>query len=200
MRVAIDPGDVLGDGCWETVKRVLVVASTLWVGALAAIVAFFAGEAVGMMWIGAWGDLPALMLKAGETTLWAMILAPFYLLTTVWGFVLIPVMGVVMYTMFRTEKDVTWVWYSTCVLVGLVALKGMLLDGSGIMAVSWAVFIFLQISLGTGCWFLNAWRSNEQARHLMRVFMENEARRAELGKKFGTKTFGQGNLQDFDDE
>jgi len=49
----MDPGDVLGDGCWETVKRVLVVASTLWVGALAAIVAFFAGEAVGMMWIGA---------------------------------------------------------------------------------------------------------------------------------------------------
>ena len=122
MKLPLDPGDVFGDGCWEAVKRFLVVASTLWVGAIAAIVALFAVQAAELMWTGAWGDLKDLMVEAGGALLSARLLAPLYFLFSFWGFVLIPLMGVVLYGMFRSGKDVTWVWFSSCVIVGVLGM------------------------------------------------------------------------------
>lgn len=200
MKLPLDPGDVLGDGCWEAVKRVLVVVSTLWVGAIAALVALFAAQAVELMLSGAWGDLTDLMVEAGRTLIWALLLAPFYFLFSFWGFVLIPLMAVVLYGMCRSDKDVTWVWFASCVIVGVLGMTGVFDLSVGMQSVAWVVFILLVLSLAAGCWFLAGWRRNEQARHLIEVQAENEQRRLELGEKFGTKSFGQGNRDDFQDE
>ena len=193
MRFSLDPGDVVGDGCWETVKRVLVVASTLWVGAMAAIVAFYAAQAIGLVMSGAWSDLTDLILEAGEAILWGLLLAPIYFLFTFWGLVMIPLMGLVMFHMFRSDKDVTWVWFATSLIVSVVGLMGLLGFGadSSLQVLAWVLLCFLMISLAVGCWLLMGWRRNAQARHLMEVHAENEQRRAELREKFGTTSFGQ---------
>ena len=50
MRLPLDSGDVLGDGCWEALKRVLALVSTLWVGCIVALISYYFAEVAGAVW------------------------------------------------------------------------------------------------------------------------------------------------------
>lgn len=193
MRLPLDPGDVLGDGCWETIKRVLSLVSTLWLGCMMVIIARFLGEMAGAAWSGAWGDMGEIILGMMESILWVLLWAPFYFLLSIWGLLFVPLIGLVLFLMFRTEKEVIWVWYVGVILIGVITMAdfvGIPDDGEDVVA--WIGFVLLAFSLAAGCWLFKGWKGNMQALHLQEVSAENEMRRLEMEQKFGTKSFGQG--------
>ncbi len=202
MRLPLDPGDVLGDGCWETLKRVLALVSTLWLGCIAALIAYYFAEVAGAVWAGAWGDLGEIILEMGVTVLWSLLWAPFYLLFSLWGIVLLPLMGVVMLMMFRADKNVTWFWFSAVMGSGVMAMSGFieLPLVYALSAVAWVIFLLVMVSLAAGCWLFHGWQQNSQAAHLQEVMAENELRRLEIEQQYGTTSFGQGNVQEMDDD
>ncbi|MDG0994401.1 MAG: hypothetical protein P8O22_06685 [Akkermansiaceae bacterium] len=202
MRFPLDPGDTLGDGCWETLKRVLALVSTLWLGCIAALIAYYFAQVASAVWAGAWGDLGEIILEMGEAVLWSLLWAPFYLLFSLWGIVLLPLMGVVMLMMFRADKNVTWFWFSAVVGSGVMAMNGFieLPLVSALRAVAWVIFLLVMVSLAAGCWLFHGWQQNSQAAHLQEVMAENELRRLEIEQQYGTTSFGQGNVQEMDDD
>ncbi len=68
----------------------------------------------------------------------------------------------------------------------------------GFSIFSWIFFVLLLISLGVGLFFLKGWQQNVQVKHLQEVHAENELRRLKIEQEFGTKSFGQSNLQEMD--
>lgn len=202
MRLPLDPGDTLGDGCWETLKRVLALVSTLWLGCIAALIAYYFAEVAGAVWAGAWGNLGEIILEMGVTVLWSLLWAPFYLLFSLWGIVLLPLIGVVMLMMFRADKNVTWFWFSAVMGSGVMAMSGFieLPLVYALSAVAWVIFLLVMVSLAAGCWLFHGWQQNSQAAHLQEVMAENELRRLEIEQQYGTTSFGQGNVQEMDDD
>ena len=201
MAVFGDPGEVIGYGCWETIKRVLVMCSTMWVGFFLALFALAVSEIVGAMWLGAWTDIDEMMLEVGQSLLFGLVLAPFYYLFSYWGFVCLPVLAVIFFFMFREDRDVMWFWYATVSLLGLVAiLSGIDFSlGYAIDVVTWVAFGLELLSLAAGCWFLSGWNKNRHAQHLMDIHLQNEFRKSEIEKTYGTKSFGQDHHVDSSD-
>ncbi|MFK7912139.1 MAG: hypothetical protein AB8F34_16300 [Akkermansiaceae bacterium] len=195
----MDPGDVLGDGCWETVKRVFAMMSTLWVGCISALIALYMAEVVGAIWAGAWSDVGDIILDMGSSVLLAMVWAPLYYLFSFWGLIMIPLLIYVMFMMFRADMEVTKVWFVIVLIAGVIAMNGMIEVPANyaLAAVAWVVFLFVMISLAAGCWFLRGWERNSQAQHLQEVSAENELRRIEIEQAYGTKSFGQNNQTDY---
>ena len=202
MRLPLDPSDTLGDGCWETLKRVLALVSTLWLGCIAALIAYYFAEVAGAVWAGAWGDLGEIILEMGVTVLWSLLWAPFYLLFSLWGIVLLPLIGVVMLMMYRADKNVTWFWFSAVMGSGVMAMNGFieLPLVYALSAVAWVIFLLVMVSLAAGCWLFHGWQQNSQAAHLQEVMAENELRRLVIEQQYGTTSFGQGNVQEMDDD
>lgn len=189
---------MFGDGCWETVKRVFALVTTLWGGCAMALVAFFLAEVVGAVLDGAWGDVGEIIVEMGVAVVWALLWAPFVFLLSVWGLVLVPLLGVVMFLMFRAEREVTWLWYGMVGCVGLLAMGGFedLPTSYVLTGVRWFIFFLMMVALAVACWFYRGWQRNAHARHLMEVHAENELRRLEMAQRFGTKSFGQGNVDE----
>ena len=202
VRFALDPGNVLGDGCWESVKRAFAIMSTLWMGCILAVTSFYFAEIFGALWGGAWSDVGDIISDMAETVLWTVLLAPFYVFFSIWGFLLLPLFGLVMFYMLRADKDVTWLWFATVAITGTVAMRGMTGDSAsyGSEVVAWVLYALAIVALAAGCLLLKGWEKNAQARHLQEVSAENELRRIEIEQTYGTKTFGQGNVTNDEQE
>ena len=204
MSESWDPDSAIGDGCLETVKRALAIMSTLWVGCIAAVASYYLSEIAGAIWAGAWSDVSDMILAMFESLLWSVILAPFYLLLSFWGFVLVPLLGLVMFYSLRADREVTWLWFATVVYTGIIALRGLMgesgLSSLAFDVIAWVILVLVMASIAALCLFFQGWRRNDQARHLQEVNAENELRRLEIEQTYGTKSFGQGNQTDFLDE
>ncbi len=193
MRMALDPGDVLGEGCWETLKRVLILWSMLCGGCVAALLSLGMARVVDAAWAGAWSEVGKIMFMTGKSMLWAVFLGPFYYVFTLWGIVLVPLLGLTMYLMMRAERDVTWIWVGMVVLTGGIVMGNVVgVPGKAEGALAWMFFLFVLVSLGVGVFLLRGWQRNTQARHLQEVMAENEMRREGLKQRYGTSSFGQG--------
>lgn len=201
VRFSLDPGDVLGDGCWEAIKRVLVVISTLWVGCLAALLAYCFTELVGAVIDGAWSDLGEMIVDMGGMIVWSFLWAPVVIIFSVWGLFLLPLLGLVMYLVFRAERQIIWTWFGIVVVVGCVAMEGLdtLPATYRLTGVLWVSFLLILAVIAVMCWYYQSWQGNVHAQHLMEVHAENEQRRMEMRERFGTKSFGQSHV-DADDE
>ena len=202
VRNSLDPGNVLGDGCWESLKRAFAIMSTLWLGCILAVMSYFLSRVLAAVWDGAWGDVMDIIVSMLEMALWTVLLAPFLMLVSFGGFVLVPLLGLVMFYMLRSDKDITWLWYVTVLATGVIAMRGMTEESMGYLidVVAWVIFVLVMVALAVGCWLLKGWQRNAQARHLQEVSAENEVRRLEIEQTYGTKSFGQGNQSDYQDD
>lgn len=194
MKFALDPGDVIGHGCWETIKRLLAPISSVWVGCFCALVSMFMAELVDMVWNGYGSKVGDLLVEMA----WAMLYAPLALFLSVWSLLVVPVLAYVFYQMIRGEHDVAWMWLGTTAVSGLMVMTSdFLMEGmeAGFVIFAWVFFVMLLFSLGVGLFFWKGWQQNAQAKHLQEVMAENEIRRLAQEQQYGTKSFGQDNIQ-----
>lgn len=193
MKFALDPGDVIGHGCWETIKRLLAPVSSIWIGSFCALVAMLLAEVVDMAWNGYWGEIDELFINMA----WALLYAPLALFFSGWSLLVVPLLAYVFYQMIRSEQDMSWIWLGTTGVSGFMVMTSGAMEEMNIdyVAFAWGFYVLLMVSLGVGIVFLKGWQQNAQARHLQEVMAENEMRRMEIEQEYGTKSFGQGNLQ-----
>lgn len=189
MRVPLDPGDIIGHGCWETVKRILTPVFSLWVGSFCGVAGIYLAFAAELAWSGHWGDVGEVLTDL----VWAVIWAPMALLLSVWSLLLVPMMGLVFYCFLRSERDTTWLWLGCVASTGLVIMTSEWTKELGFLAtfVAWGIFTLLLVSITALCLFYKGMQRNAQARHLIEITAENEQRRSALEHRYGTKSFGQ---------
>ncbi len=81
MRFPLDPGDVIGHGCWEAIKRLLAPVSSVWIGCFCALVSMLMAELVDRAWSGYWSRIDDLLIDMA----WALLYAPLALFLSVWS-------------------------------------------------------------------------------------------------------------------
>ncbi|NNJ87139.1 MAG: hypothetical protein HKP20_08210 [Akkermansiaceae bacterium] len=193
MKFPLDPGDVIGHGCWETVQRLLAPVSSIWIGCFCALASMFLAELVDLALSGSWSRVDDLLIEMA----WALLYAPMAIFLSFWSLLVVPLLGYIFYQMIRSEHDVAWMWLGTTAVCGLMVMISPMLEDTTMVfkVVAWVVFVVLLVSIGVAIFFISGWQQNAQARHVQEVMAENERRRLEIEQQYGTTSFGQDNIQ-----
>lgn len=178
MNLKFDPVDVIGAGCFDTIRRIFLFGTSVIVGCGIGSWSLHAGHMFDNPWE------PILFFLAG----------PIHLLSAS-AFVSFPLLIAGLFIMIRSEEDLAPRWAGLVSSLGLLVVLGYFkqIDSHWL---TWPLWLLMTAMLCTATWFWMKWSRNRWVQEILELKEENQQRRHEIHEKFGTVAI---NIYDIDE-
>ena len=178
MNLKFDPVDVVGAGCWDTISRLFLFATSVMVGC----------------GIGSWALHAHHMFDDPWEPILYFIIGPAHLLSA-WALISFPLLLAGLFMMIRSEEELAPRWAALASILGLLCVVGYFRDFNS-RWLPWVLWLVMSAMLCTATWFWMQWHRNRWIQEIEEIKAENHQRRQELHDKFGTVST---NMYDIDE-
>lgn len=175
----MDIEEMVGAGCWDSIKRVGGGFACLWLGAATGFLAMIGASMIQLAVDGSLGVIPVSYLL--NELLWGLLAGPLLLFGSGWLILLAPLVLIVFFYYVRGEGGQR-LWVGLAAVVGLLVVLGYTDWDDGLLwsGLAFALWLGSAGSLGLLAFLLAAWQRRRAEQHLLSVAVENEARRRAL--------------------
>lgn len=163
-----DPVDAMGDGCWHVLSRFLAFCACLWLGSFMGIVAVENTELLGDLF----------------DTFHLFLIAPTALINILFPLTLGLFIAAIFW--FRSENSLAIAGPVFCSALSLIIVLRGKPNTWEDFTTQWLIWLVLQCMLGTFSWYHTRLRRNRWLQEMELLRIENDQRRVELKRDFGT--------------